>query len=97
MTDTINGFKLPPHLGGLHIMHNDHKANYRTVAEAIEFKDHGTCTEDWISPEQRQKAIDTDSMWTIQWYPRTPVGFNVRSACDLDVLLADVCEQDSQD
>lgn len=30
---------------------------------------------DWVSPEEREKALRENSVWTIQWYPATPVGF----------------------
>ncbi len=29
----------------------------------------------WPSDEERLKAIRENSVWTIQWYPQTPVGF----------------------
>lgn len=79
--------QFPKHEASLHLTHNDHKSYYRTVAEAIEDGDHGYKAEDWISPEQRQKAIDTNECWTLQWYPNTPVGFYILSAADLNALL----------
>lgn len=82
--------RLPAHKASLHLKHNDHKSNYLTVAEAIEYDCFGCEEVDWVSEEQRQKAIATNEMWTLQWYPDTPVGFCVRSAADLDVLLAAV-------
>lgn len=77
----------PNHKASLHLTHNQHKAYYRTVQEAIDDEDHGYVN-DWVSPEQRQKAIDTDECWTLQWYPETPVGSCMLAAADLDVLLA---------
>jgi hypothetical protein len=29
----------------------------------------------WASEDERLKAIAENSVWTIQWYPTTPVGF----------------------
>lgn len=78
----------PPHKASLHLTHNDHKSYYKTVAEAIEQDDFGYGDDDWVSPEQKQKAIDTNECWTLQWYPETPVGFCKLSAADFDVLLA---------
>lgn len=78
----------PHHEASLHLTHNQHKAYYRTVKEMVEEGDHGYAEDDWVSPEQRQKAIETDECWTLQWYPHTPVGFCLLSAADLDVLLA---------
>lgn len=79
--------KFPQHKASLHLTHNGHKANYLTVEQAIAEGDFG-CTDDcWVSEEQKQKAIAADDFWTLQWYPETPVGFCVLSACDLDALL----------
>lgn len=77
----------PKHEVSLHLFHNDHKSVYQTVAESIEQGDHGYRDDDWVSDEQKQKAIATNECWMLQWYPRTPVGFNLMSAADLDVLL----------
>lgn len=29
----------------------------------------------WASEEEKAKAIAENSVWTLQWYPMTPVGF----------------------
>ena len=41
----------------------------------------------WVSEEQRQKAIATDSVWELHWYPDTPIGFIRLLACDLTALV----------
>lgn len=79
--------QFPRHEASLHLTHNDHKSYYRTVAEAIQEDDHGYQEDCWVSAEQRQKAIETNECWTLQWYPDTPVGFYILSAADLDALL----------
>jgi hypothetical protein len=84
-------FQWPKHDASLHLTHNDHKSSYRTVQEAINDGDLGYCRDDWVSPEQKQKAIDTNDCWTLLWYPNTPFGFCKLSAADLDVLLAAAC------
>lgn len=71
---------LPPHKFGLYIEHNAHKDVY----EKVERYDP---TGDWISDDERQKAIEEDDMWTIQWYPETPNSFYALSACSLAVLF----------
>lgn len=73
----------PPHKASLRLVHNDHHAIYVLAAEWIE--QNAWC--DWISDEQKAKAIAADSIWTLQWYPDTPVGFHALAAADLDVLL----------
>lgn len=30
----------------------------------------------WVSEDERKKAITNNTVWTIQWYPETPVGFS---------------------
>jgi hypothetical protein len=83
--------KLPEHKASLTLSHNEHKSYYRTVAQSIADEDHGFS--DWVSEEQKNKAIATNDCWTIQWYPDTPVGFFILSAADLDVLLEAACGQ----
>lgn len=78
----------PKHEASLHLTHNEHKSYYQTVQQRIDDGDHGMTDDCWVSPEQRQKAIDTNECWTLQWYPDTPVGFCILSAADIDVLLA---------
>jgi len=79
----------PPHKAELILSHNEHKNGYRTVTEWDQYlKDfHHDDDIGWVSEEQRRKAIATDSVWILVWYPETPVGFNRLMACDLDVLL----------
>lgn len=77
----------PRHDAGLTLTHNEHLGSYETVAQSIADEGFGLGSDDWVSEEQKQKAIDTNEVWTLQWYPSTPVGFNILSAADLDVLL----------
>lgn len=79
----------PEHEASLYLTHNEHKSYYKTVQEMIDDKDHGYTDDCWVSPEQRQKAIDTNECWILQWYPRTPVSFYILSAADLDALIAE--------
>ena len=62
---------LPRHLCGLYIEHNTHKNTHETVAQRVAQGD----DDHWVSSEERQQAIDTDEVWSIQWYPNTPIGF----------------------
>lgn len=77
----------PSHKASLTLTHNQHKDYYLTVAKSVEDGDHGYTDDCWVSEEQKQKAIETDECWTLQWYPETPIGFCLLSAADLDVLL----------
>lgn len=75
---------LPAHKCGLELAHNDHKNVYETAADWIDSND--WC--DWESEDAKQRAIDTDEIWTLQWYPETPVGFCAVAAPTLAELLA---------
>lgn len=84
--------EFPKHEASLHLTHNNHKGYYATVEQAIKDEDFGY--RDWVSEEQKQKAIDTNECWYLQWYPNTPVGFCLLAAADLDVLLKAALEAD---
>jgi hypothetical protein len=43
---------------------------------------------DWISEEEKQKAIKTNSMWTLHWYPDTPIGFYCIAASSLSAIFS---------
>jgi hypothetical protein len=74
----------------LSISFNDLNApNYQTVAESAESGMPGWPEdEEWVSPEEKQRAIANNSMWTLQWYPDTPIGFQRLAASSLAVMLA---------
>jgi hypothetical protein len=74
---------LPPHKCGLSIEHNPHKNTYESVADWIQVP----CVPDFESDSEKQKCIDADDMWTMQWYPETPIGFNLIAAPTLEDLL----------
>lgn len=73
----------PAHKAGLSLEHNQHKNAYENAEQWI--ADNEWC--DWESEESKQKAIDTNEIWTLQWYPDTPVGFYAVAAPTLDDLL----------
>ena len=74
---------LPEHKCGLHLTHNEH----RDVYESIEnFYD----VEDFISEQEWHKAVEQDSVWVLQWYPETPIGFCRIAAASLEAIEARV-------
>lgn len=83
--------KFPAHKASLHLSHNEHKSNYETVEDYVKFRQCDNC---WISSQERRKAIIEQDFWTLQWYPDTPVGFNLLLAHDLEELLkyAQACD-----
>lgn len=67
---------------------NDGNApNYMTVAQWLEDHDE---QHEWVSPEEREKAVATNRMWALHWYPDTPIGFFCCAASSLSVLLEHV-------
>jgi len=76
--------KFPPHKCGLYLEHNTHRDVYEKLADHI--------AEDklltWESEEAKQRAIETDEFWELQWYPATPISFYCVAAPTLDECLA---------
>ena len=70
---------LPEHKCGLRLTHNAHKDVYETIQDYYD-------AEDFVSPEEYIKAIDKNSVWTLQWYPETPVGFYMICASSLEAI-----------
>ena len=76
----------PEHKAGLALTHNEHMTLYQTVEQAVAEADELQRFQ-WVSAEQRAKALETGSLWVLQWYPDTPVGFYALAAADLGALL----------
>lgn len=77
--------KFPAHKCGLYLTHNEHRDNYEDIEKWIIDEE---ARFEWESPAHRQRAIDTDECWVLQWYPNTPVGFLCVAAPTLEELLA---------
>jgi len=73
---------LPEHKCGLFLTHNEHRDYYETAQHFIENLE--GLAEDFESPEAMKIAIETDSIWVLQWYPNTPVGFHRVAAPTLE-------------
>lgn len=69
----------------LYISFNDHSSNYDTATDAVNDYDD---SDDWVSSEEKQKALANNTVWKLQWYPNTPVGFCTKRASSLEALLA---------
>jgi hypothetical protein len=75
--------KLPKHNCGLYLAHNAYRDIYQSIAQAVEnLEDCYT----W-SAEEKKNALETEELWTLQWYPDTPVGFYAVAASSLEKLL----------
>lgn len=78
----------PKHIN-LTIEHNPHKSFYENAGEYIgdKFANDAWGDDDFVSIEDKQKCIETNDFWTIQWYPDTPVGFCYIVASTLEKAL----------
>lgn len=72
--------------GSWSIEFNDHKSVYETTRQTIEDHEGRGNLMKFQSPAMRQKAIDTDSIYFLQWYNQTPVGFYCFAAPTLEDL-----------
>lgn len=76
---------LPAHKCGLHLSHNEHRDVYETIHEFYD-------VDDFVSPEEWHEAVAKDSVWVLQWYPETPIGFHRIAASTLEALEAKLKE-----
>lgn len=81
--NALTGIKLPNHKGGMTLEHNPHKTVYETVDVYMMGREREFGTD-----ELYRQAVDTEELWTIQWYPDTPVGFISIAAPTLGQLLS---------
>lgn len=77
----------PNHEASMTLTHNDHKNSYQTVEEWLADQRMGEQWFSWVSPEEQTKALATNSVWTLQWYPDTPVGFYALAASTFEALM----------
>jgi hypothetical protein len=79
---------LPAHKCGLYLEHNACRDAHQTVEKWLESEqDWNGDPNSWKSDEQRQRAIATNEVWTLQWYPETPIGSHTIAAPTIDELL----------
>lgn len=62
--------QFPKHLS-MTISHNEHRSYYQTVEQYLNEEDNSMAL---ITAADRAAMIEADSIWKLQWYPRTPVG-----------------------
>lgn len=67
-------------------MNEPNAANYMTVEQAADDEVMFGLT-DWISEEEKAKAIANNRAWTLQWYPETPVVFHRIAASSLSAIV----------
>lgn len=82
----VGRVKVPKHKS-MGLIHNSHFAKGLTIEEAISKSIDGYEEDDWISYDEKQKAIDTDNHWMITVFPKSTDRYYVYSASSVDVLL----------
>jgi hypothetical protein len=70
---------LPKHECGLHLSHNEHLDMYETIEDFYD-------AQNFISEDEWNKSIAENSVWSLQWYPKTPIGFHVICAASLEAI-----------
>lgn len=65
---------LPYHKCALYLSHNEHLGDYYTAAEWIADWEGRECPPNWRDESQKARAIETNEVWTLHWYPDTPIG-----------------------
>lgn len=86
--DLINPrMNLPEHKCGLFLNHNEHRNYYMTAVDYIKEWEAQPCPPDWKDENAKRRAVETDEIWELQWYPDTPIGFNRVAAPTLREVL----------
>lgn len=77
---------IPKHDCGMFLSHNENRSSYMSVAKWIDTL--GIEDDEWVSIEEKAKAVATESVWCLQWYPDTPVGFYRVFASSVEAIRA---------
>ena len=78
----------------LKIEYNDGCGYYRKAADEIAENPEYYSDDSFVSLEDKQKCIDENSLWTIHWYPNTPVGFCHMHGSSLALILQHVFDEE---
>jgi hypothetical protein len=62
-------------------------ANYKTVAEMLEAEPEFYPDDVFVTSEDKKRCIEENSLWTLQWYPESPVGFCIKCASSAALLF----------
>ena len=76
----------PPHECGLYLEHNTNRDFYQTVKQWLDDQQDGAAMYTWENDAALERAIDTNEIWTLQWYPKYPNSFYAVAAPTLEEL-----------
>jgi len=74
---------LPEHKCSLTISHNKHKDYYESL------EDYYYDVKDEIGLALYKECIEEDSIWEMQWYPETPIGFYIIYSTTFEGLFSE--------
>lgn len=80
--------KFPAHKCSMTITHNYHRDMYQTVAQWVQELESRGGEIQWKDDAAKQRSIETNQMWELQWYPDTPIGFYVAAAPTFGEVIA---------
>lgn len=86
MMDKLFKSLLEGEFSSLYLDYNSHSVDYidaRQFYSNLHYAENIT----WISDEEKEKALETNSVWTLQVYPLTPIGSYTIAASSLDSLI----------
>lgn len=73
----------PAHEGELSLRHKAPRASYMTVEEFLSYPG---IEPQWVSSDERRKAVEANEMWEARWYPPS-LGAVKMAASTLEALL----------
>lgn len=79
----------------VHLGFNGHTAYYESPADY--YSNQPGAVPSWPSEEEKNKAFSENSVWTLQWYPRTPISFYLIAASSLPALIEFALKVDKED
>lgn len=79
--------EFPPHKISLYLEKNQHLINCSTVAEWIEMDPNNSDDDYWGFLEDKAVAIEKNELWSLTWFPDTPVGSHHILASSIEVLM----------
>ena len=79
---------LPAHNCGLFLTHNEHLNYHETAEQYLSDAASRSASANWKDDESKQRAIQANEIWELQWYPRTPVASYCVAAPTLQEVLS---------
>lgn len=79
----VTVIKFPEHKCSLTLEHNAHRDYYEKTKDVLD----RLLSDKDITPSEYSEMLAADSIWSLQWYPDTPVGFCIVYDATLEGVL----------